>query len=245
MTLHLGPTRRRPGSSMSASGAAHTWIDLAGAVFAAMEPARAIDFVDMPAQLRGKYQYSTVGVHRQASRHRLHAAADAARRGRARLRAQLPDAGPSPRRLRRAGRVVPDPRQRHAVTTSRGDRRRGGRNHGGDLRRRRRRRNPAARAHARRRPQDPDQRRRPLQHPSRRGSTSRGSSPIRRRTSLRKILRSWPLARADRASSSRTLGIPLVEEAESAKLFPAIESCPRRARPAARAGAARGARRCA
>jgi ADP-L-glycero-D-manno-heptose 6-epimerase len=62
MTLHLGLDTSATGLFNVASGAARTWNDLAGAVFGAMERPRAIDYVDMPAQLRGKYQYSTVGV---------------------------------------------------------------------------------------------------------------------------------------------------------------------------------------
>jgi ADP-L-glycero-D-manno-heptose 6-epimerase len=62
MTLHLGLDTPATGLFNVASGAARTWNDLAGAVFDAMERPRAIDYVDMPAQLRGKYQYSTVGV---------------------------------------------------------------------------------------------------------------------------------------------------------------------------------------
>jgi ADP-L-glycero-D-manno-heptose 6-epimerase len=41
------------------AGAARTWNDLAAAVFSAMDRAPAIDYVDMPEVLRGKYQYFT------------------------------------------------------------------------------------------------------------------------------------------------------------------------------------------
>jgi len=41
------------------AGVARTWNDLAAAVFAAMERKPAIDYVDMPETLRGKYQYFT------------------------------------------------------------------------------------------------------------------------------------------------------------------------------------------
>jgi ADP-L-glycero-D-manno-heptose 6-epimerase len=41
------------------SGLARTWVDLAHAVFAAMELPPAIDYVDMPDGLREKYQYRT------------------------------------------------------------------------------------------------------------------------------------------------------------------------------------------
>ena len=74
---------------------------------------------------------------------------------------------------------------------------------------------------ARRRPQDPHQRRRPLQH----------SSGAPRRIALRHgflaasrcgIVRSWPL-REQIAFFEHELGLPLVEEVESAKLFPASQ----------------------
>ncbi len=41
------------------TGKARTWNDLAGAVFAAMGRDAAIDYMDMPETLRGKYQYFT------------------------------------------------------------------------------------------------------------------------------------------------------------------------------------------
>lgn len=41
------------------TGKARTWVDLARAIFAAMEREPRIDFVDMPATLRDKYQYHT------------------------------------------------------------------------------------------------------------------------------------------------------------------------------------------
>jgi ADP-L-glycero-D-manno-heptose 6-epimerase len=51
------------------TGAARTWLDLARAVFGAMGREPVIRFVDMPATLRGKYQYFT-----QAETGRLRAA---------------------------------------------------------------------------------------------------------------------------------------------------------------------------
>ena len=58
---------------------------------------------------------------------------------------------------------------------------------------------------------------------------------------LRNILRSWPLAEQI-AFFERELGLPLVEEAETAKLFPGVEPRARRAgRPAGARGAARRA----
>lgn len=41
------------------TGAARTWNDLAGAVFAAMNLPARIEYIDMPAHLAGKYQYYT------------------------------------------------------------------------------------------------------------------------------------------------------------------------------------------
>jgi ADP-L-glycero-D-manno-heptose 6-epimerase len=41
------------------SGEAHTWLELAHAIFSAMEAEPRIDFIEMPEQLRGKYQYFT------------------------------------------------------------------------------------------------------------------------------------------------------------------------------------------
>ena len=41
------------------TGKARTWIDLANAVFAAMEKTPKIVFIDMPEEIRDKYQYHT------------------------------------------------------------------------------------------------------------------------------------------------------------------------------------------
>ncbi|HEX4232133.1 MAG TPA: ADP-glyceromanno-heptose 6-epimerase [Bryobacteraceae bacterium] len=41
------------------SGEAHTWLELAHAIFIAMGKEQRIDFIDMPEQLRGRYQYFT------------------------------------------------------------------------------------------------------------------------------------------------------------------------------------------
>ena len=59
MTLHLAA---RPGASglyNLGSGVASTWLDLAGALFAAMGREPDIEFVDMPESIRDKYQYHT------------------------------------------------------------------------------------------------------------------------------------------------------------------------------------------
>lgn len=59
MTLHLAETASAAGLYNLGSGGAHTWLDLANAVFAAMKVPPAIDFIDMPEALRGQYQYFT------------------------------------------------------------------------------------------------------------------------------------------------------------------------------------------
>lgn len=59
MTLHLAATPGAAGLVNLGSGGARTWLDLAGALFAAMGRAPAIDFVDMPESIRDKYQYHT------------------------------------------------------------------------------------------------------------------------------------------------------------------------------------------
>jgi ADP-L-glycero-D-manno-heptose 6-epimerase len=41
------------------SGVPHTWVELANAVFQALDREPKIEFVDMPEELRGKYQYFT------------------------------------------------------------------------------------------------------------------------------------------------------------------------------------------
>lgn len=51
------------------SGCARTWLDLARAVFAAMRREPQVEFIDMPEELRAKYQY-----HTQADVSRLRAA---------------------------------------------------------------------------------------------------------------------------------------------------------------------------
>ncbi|HET7217355.1 MAG TPA: ADP-glyceromanno-heptose 6-epimerase [Vicinamibacterales bacterium] len=62
MTLHAAARSDLNGLVNVGSGRAHTWIDLANAVFDACGVKRDIEFVDMPAHLRGKYQYATRAV---------------------------------------------------------------------------------------------------------------------------------------------------------------------------------------
>ena len=60
MTLHLADAARDAGGLFNlGSSEANTWLTLAQAIFAALGRPPAIDFIDMPEALRGKYQYYT------------------------------------------------------------------------------------------------------------------------------------------------------------------------------------------
>jgi ADP-L-glycero-D-manno-heptose 6-epimerase len=59
MTLHFAEKPGAGGLYNLGSGQANTWLALAHAIFAAMGRAPAIDFIEMPEALRGKYQYFT------------------------------------------------------------------------------------------------------------------------------------------------------------------------------------------
>ena len=59
MTLHLAAADGASGLFNVGSGEANTWIDLATAVFAALGKQPNIRFIDMPEELRAKYQYFT------------------------------------------------------------------------------------------------------------------------------------------------------------------------------------------
>jgi ADP-L-glycero-D-manno-heptose 6-epimerase len=59
MTLHFLENRDKNGLYNVGTGKARTWLDLVGSIFAAMELEPKIDFIDMPMELRGKYQYFT------------------------------------------------------------------------------------------------------------------------------------------------------------------------------------------
>jgi ADP-L-glycero-D-manno-heptose 6-epimerase len=60
MTLHFAETApTAAGLYNLGSGEANTWLALAAAIFAAMGRPPQIDFIDMPEELRGKYQYFT------------------------------------------------------------------------------------------------------------------------------------------------------------------------------------------
>jgi ADP-L-glycero-D-manno-heptose 6-epimerase len=67
MTLHLVDEPGANGLFNIGSGEPHTWRELVTAVFAALGRPAEIEFIDMPLELRGKYQYAT-----EASLDRLH-----------------------------------------------------------------------------------------------------------------------------------------------------------------------------
>ena len=58
MTLHLAQSGAS-GIFNVGSGIAHTWLDLIRPIFRALDVPERIEFVDMPAELRDKYQYYT------------------------------------------------------------------------------------------------------------------------------------------------------------------------------------------
>lgn len=59
MTLHLAASENTNGVFNAGSGAANTWLDLAHAVFAALGKSPNVRFIDMPEELRDRYQYFT------------------------------------------------------------------------------------------------------------------------------------------------------------------------------------------
>lgn len=59
ITLHLAATASAHGIYNVGSGQAHTWLDLVTPVFRACELQPRIEFIDMPAAIRGQYQYHT------------------------------------------------------------------------------------------------------------------------------------------------------------------------------------------
>ena len=59
MTIELAETATAGGLFNVGSGEAHTWIELANAIFAALDRPPQIGFIDMPEALRDKYQYFT------------------------------------------------------------------------------------------------------------------------------------------------------------------------------------------
>ncbi|MBE2282883.1 MAG: ADP-glyceromanno-heptose 6-epimerase [Prosthecobacter sp.] len=59
MTLHLAETHSAGGLFNLGSGKAHTWVELATAIFTALGKEPVIEFIDMPEHLQSKYQYYT------------------------------------------------------------------------------------------------------------------------------------------------------------------------------------------
>jgi len=59
MTLHLAANRAANGIFNVGSGKAHTWNELARAIFAALQRGARIEYIEMPESLRDKYQYYT------------------------------------------------------------------------------------------------------------------------------------------------------------------------------------------
>jgi len=60
MTIHLAERAREAGGLYNlGSGEANTWVTLTESIFSALKLPPAIEFVDMPEILRGKYQYFT------------------------------------------------------------------------------------------------------------------------------------------------------------------------------------------
>ena len=59
MTLHLAMTPTAHGLYNIGSGHANTWLSLVDAIFHSLDMDRAVDFIDIPEQIRDKYQYFT------------------------------------------------------------------------------------------------------------------------------------------------------------------------------------------
>jgi ADP-L-glycero-D-manno-heptose 6-epimerase len=59
MTLHMASCPSAVGIFNLGSGVAHTWLDLTSPVFEACGQPPKVEFIDMPEQLRAKYQYHT------------------------------------------------------------------------------------------------------------------------------------------------------------------------------------------
>jgi len=59
VTLHFALSRGKGGLFNCGTGKARTWKDLVTAVYSAMKVTPQIEFIPMPEQLRGKYQYFT------------------------------------------------------------------------------------------------------------------------------------------------------------------------------------------
>jgi ADP-L-glycero-D-manno-heptose 6-epimerase len=57
--IYLMHTRKKSGIYNLGTGTARTWNDLIGSIFAALNKPLAIDYIDIPADIRDKYQYFT------------------------------------------------------------------------------------------------------------------------------------------------------------------------------------------
>ncbi len=60
MTLAIAADDDAMGLFNIGAGRAETWLNVARAIFAAMETEPVIEFIDMPAEMRSKYQYTTL-----------------------------------------------------------------------------------------------------------------------------------------------------------------------------------------
>ena len=59
MTLHFLENKDKNGLYNVGTGKARTWVDLVKAIFKSMETEPNIEFIEMPEELKGKYQYFT------------------------------------------------------------------------------------------------------------------------------------------------------------------------------------------
>jgi ADP-L-glycero-D-manno-heptose 6-epimerase len=59
MTLHLADTPSANGLFNIGTGTPRTWVDLATALFTALNLKPKIEFIDMPDHIRNQYQYHT------------------------------------------------------------------------------------------------------------------------------------------------------------------------------------------
>ena len=59
MTLHFLKNRDKSGIFNIGTGRARTWVDLINSIFKSMNLESDIEFIDMPQELKGKYQYFT------------------------------------------------------------------------------------------------------------------------------------------------------------------------------------------
>ncbi len=60
MTLAIAANDDATGLFNIGAGRSETWLDVARAIFAAMETEPVIEFIDMPVEMRSKYQYTTL-----------------------------------------------------------------------------------------------------------------------------------------------------------------------------------------